>query len=242
MKIASYIGLLSKRKYSMTRKFPLSLSLLFLIVCSQASANDGASLEDLFLKQAQPNQLQSLSNQLHVEKTTKGDFTQYRKLKVLKKPLISKGKFIFKQDLGIAWLQLTPFQTSIILMQGNIIQKDSQGQIRVTTADQTSKANVFSQEMPKLMNALLTGNLQQLNKQFKLFYKPAAQQQWQLGLIPLDQNIRKAIPKMVLSGKHHIDSLVLLNNNGDTTRIEFDNLSNQSLTTKELAYFNFEVN
>ncbi|MEI6859917.1 MAG: outer membrane lipoprotein carrier protein LolA [Shewanella sp.] len=194
-----------------------------------------AKFEALFQSKINNQQIEKLSNRLKLSQHAKGKFTQYRNLKVLKKPLISKGTFIFDARLGLVWSQDTPFKSILILKDDALIQIDSSGKQQVSQLNGNRGAGALAQTLPTLLKALLGGKLQILEQQFS-FYLLASDSlaPWTLGLIPKDPLLLKAIPKMILEGTNQISAITLVSSNGDTSRIEFEELTNDPLAINEL--------
>ena len=220
------------------------LRLVLLVLPLLMSSNAHAGQNDytaLFEQQATKADLLSLSGQLSPSLQAKGEFTQHRYLKVLKRPLVSQGEFIFAKDLGVIWQQNTPFSSTLILKDKQLIQIDSQGNVSVNDASQAGSGNQMSDVMPKLLNALLSGDIQQLEQHFNLsLVRPetnSADSLWQLGLQPIDPIIAKALPKMVLIGNENIQSLVLFSVNGDRSEIAFSAINELPLSPSDEARF-----
>ncbi|PKG55491.1 outer membrane lipoprotein carrier protein LolA [Shewanella sp. Choline-02u-19] len=203
------------------------------------SAHSGTDFDALFAQTASSNELTQLSKQLAPSSQAKGLFTQYRHLKVLKKPLVSKGSFVFSKQLGVIWQQQSPFNSTLILQAGRLTQIDSQGQVHISDAQQSTTANQLSQLMPTLLNALLSGDLHTLEQHFQLSLQSASadNEQWQLGLTPIDPLVKKAIPRLVLMGEKQIQTLILFSDNQDSSRIEFSAINEMPLTEQDKARF-----
>ena len=214
------------------------LTTLLLASSASFSADNQIDFTALFSQQASSSELEQLTQQLSPSPQAKGRFTQYRYLKVLKKPLVSHGNFVFSKQLGIVWQQQSPFSSTLILQAGRLTQIDSQGQIQVT-AQQPASASQLSQLMPTLLNALLSGDLHTLQQHFKLSIHSATSSnpQWQLGLIPIDPMVQKVMPRLVLTGEQKIQTLTLFSDNQDRSRIEFSELVEQPLTEQDKARF-----
>ncbi len=199
-------------------------------------AETAENFEPLFAASTETEQLDQLAQRLNMGDSAQGLFTQARYLKVLKKPLISQGEFFFQADSGLAWLQKTPFASGLILTQGKLIQIDSENRRQVTQASDNQQASGLAQMMPALMSALLQGQLAPLTEQFSV-HLLQDEQAWQLGLIPLDPLLAKGIQGLVLQGDMQINRLTLLNQNGDRSQINFEQINNTPLTPTQLAYF-----
>ncbi|ABZ74948.1 outer membrane lipoprotein carrier protein LolA [Shewanella halifaxensis HAW-EB4] len=235
-----------KRLFPLTQARALALTqalLLSVLISSYAQADTNADYSELFQHEASSAELTKLTTQLSPSAQAKGDFSQYRYLKVLKKPLVSQGEFIFAKDLGVIWQQNMPFSSTLILKDKQLIQIDSQGNININNAEQAGSGNQISDVMPKLLNALLSGDIQQLEQHFSLslLLEPntegQAPQQWQLGLKPTDPLLEKAMPQMVLAGNEQIQTLVLFSRNGDRSRIEFSAIDESPLTAADKQRF-----
>ncbi|MCG9697836.1 outer membrane lipoprotein carrier protein LolA [Shewanella sp. Isolate11] len=195
-----------------------------------------ANFDALLAAPADTAQLQQLAEQLDMGTNAQGQFTQARYLKVLQKPLVSQGTFFFKAEVGLAWLQQTPFESGLVLTQGTLVQIDSEGQRQISHASDNQQASGVAQMMPGLMSALLQGQLAPLAEQFSL-HLIKQQQTWQLGLVPLDPLLAKAMQAIVLEGEQQLNSLTLLNHNGDRSLITFEQISSAPLTQTQLDYF-----
>ena len=243
-------------KHLLSPVFALLALPLLLLLCLLVSHNSYAKPDNsqsdysqLFQLPANKTDLLSLSQQLSPSEQAKGKFTQYRYLKVLKKPLMSQGEFVFAKDLGVIWQQNTPFSSTLILKDKQLIQIDSQGNINVNDASQAGSGSQMSDVMPTLLNALLSGDINALEQHFELSLKLAAKAtdsskkpnqapNWQLGLKPIDAMLAKAMPKMVLSGNTQIHSLVLFSANGDRSQIEFSAIDESPLSHDDKTRYN----
>ncbi len=227
---------------SYNKKLATGLLLLLSLSIFNCHAIQSPSYDALFESKADNEQLQALADRLMIGENASGKFTQYRTLRVLKKPLISHGLFIFDYQLGLVWQQTQPFETTLILKDGELVQIDSAGRKQVSQAGSSQGAATIAQTMPSLLSALLSGKLSELSTHFNLYLKPNRTQNsspentenhWQLGLIPKDPLLIKAIPKMVLEGEEQVSALILLSTNGDSSRIEFKQINNAPLSKEQ---------
>ncbi|QYK12629.1 outer membrane lipoprotein carrier protein LolA [Shewanella rhizosphaerae] len=203
-------------------------------------AEQSTDYEALFKASADNAALSKLVTRLGGGESARGEFTQSRYLKVLKKPLVSRGEFLFQDKLGIAWLQTAPFPSGLVLTQNTLVQIDADGNRQVSHADDNPQAGAMAQMMPKLMSALLSGDIAPLEAQFTLHLQQQAEC-WQLGLEPIDPLIKQAMPRIVLQGNEQLESLSLLDNRGDLSVIEFNALAQRPLTADEQAYFKLDA-
>lgn len=236
-------------KSSVLAKCALFLCLAFALISLPLKAETLAApgaYQTLFSQSADTAQLVALSQKLNLGETVRGHFVQSRQLKVLKKPLISQGQFIFDQTQGLIWQQIKPFESLLILKDKQLIQRDSQGRVQVSKADASASAAAMGDLLPSLVRAMLGGDISGLSENFELHFlitdKLNTEGQWQLGLTPKDPLMKKAIANMVLEGSDVLQSLVLLSaapnvTPQDMTRIDFSALSQGTLSETELAQY-----
>ncbi|MCS6101557.1 outer membrane lipoprotein carrier protein LolA [Shewanella baltica] len=230
-------------------KCALFLCLAFALISLPLKAETLAApdaYQTLFSQSADTAQLVALSKKLNLGETVRGQFVQSRQLKVLKKPLISQGQFIFDQTQGLIWQQIKPFESLLILKDKQLIQRDSQGRVQVSKADASASAAAMGDLLPNLVRAMLGGDISGLSENFELHFlitdRLSPDGQWQLGLTPKDPLMKKAIANMVLEGGDVLQSLVLLSaapnvTSQDMTRIDFSALSQGTLSETELAQY-----
>jgi hypothetical protein len=217
----------------------LACALITLPLKAETLAEPGV-YQALFSQNADTAQLVGLSQKLNLGETVRGQFVQSRQLKVLKKPLISQGQFIFDQTQGLIWQQIKPFESLLILKDKQLIQRDSQGRVQVSKADASASAAAMGDLLPSLVRAMLGGDISGLSENFELHFLITeslnTDGQWQLGLTPKDPLMKKAIANMVLEGGDTLQSLVLLSAQ-DMTRIDFSALSQGKLSETELTQY-----
>lgn len=200
---------------------------------------EAQAFDKLFAKAATEQALQQLSTKMALSDSSRGQFEQVRWLRVLKQPLRSSGEFLFQRELGMLWQQQTPFGNLLLLKQGELIQQDSQGKLSVTKADAGPAA--VAEMLPRMMQSLLSGDIQALSQGFELYLLNDQAGHWQLGLKAKEQTMATLLPQMVLEGSQDLESLTLLAKNGDISQIFFSELDKSPLNDSERARFFPEV-
>ncbi|WP_394202393.1 outer membrane lipoprotein carrier protein LolA [Shewanella waksmanii] len=211
------------------------LLLLPLWCISIQSFADNAEYQALFTQQADEKALQQLAQQLNQGPQAIGEFSQSRQLAVLNKALISHGKFTFDSQHGLAWEQLKPFYSALVLSGQQITQIDALGQQQTMQAQGSAAA--IANLMPQLLQAMLSGNVSQLQQQFKIGFIQNGDH-WQLGLIADTPELAKLLPNIVIKGEQQVRQLLLLSDNGDRSTIDFTQLDYRQLSPSELDIFN----
>lgn len=216
------------------RLFASLLLLLSMLQTSVAATHQ----QTLFEHPATAQQLSQLKSQLAIKLPIRGDFTQSRYLKVLSKPLISQGKFIFAQQHGMVWQQVSPFRNSLVMTKTALYSQDSQQQWQKTEINQAGAGAQIAQLLPNVIKALLSGNITAMQQSFKLYIQPNTTGQWQLGLVPKDPLLAKAFKQLILTGKQQLQQLIIISPQQDKTVIDFKQLHSSALTPAEIALFN----
>ena len=167
--------------------------------------------------------LAQITNRLAKTEITQGDFQQEKRLKILRKPLISTGSFTHHQTKGVIWKTLTPVPSSLLVNDTRLLT--TQGELAVPAA------------FGKVFKAMLGGDLKQLTDGFSISgsNQKAA---WQIELKPKDEQLKKIISSIVLSGDNELRLLEIQEAGGNITRITFAQISHPAqLTTEQEADF-----
>ncbi len=179
--------------------------------------------------------LDDIQKNFSEQKTVRANFVQERQIKNIKTPLISKGRMLLSQEKGLWWQQTEPFVTTLILNDNEMIQR-MEGQ-----ADQKITANSNPQmfQFNALMKALVKADKAVLEDNFELNFSDMGQGLWQLDLTPMTTPLDKLFNKIELQGTTELKQVILIDKQGDITKIHFkDNqVSPVQLTEQEARYF-----
>jgi outer membrane lipoprotein-sorting protein len=167
--------------------------------------------------------LTQITHRLTKTEITQGDFQQEKRLKILRKPLISTGSFTYHQTKGVIWKTLTPVPSLLLVNESRLLT--TQGELSVPAA------------FGKVFNAMLGGDLNELSDGFSMS-GTAQKSSWQIVLKPKDELLKKIISSMVLSGDNELRLLEILEAGGNITRITFSGITHPTqLTTEQEADF-----
>ena len=148
--------------------------------------------------------LSQITSRLVKTEITQGDFQQEKHLKILRKPLISRGTFTYHQTKGVIWKTLTPVPS--LLLVDDIRLLTAQGELAVPAA------------FGKVFKAMLGGDLKQLADGFSISGTDQ-KTSWQLELKPKDELLTKIINSIVLSGDNELRLLEIKEDGGNITLI-----------------------
>lgn len=140
-----------------------------------------------------------------------GRFEQHKTIAVLPLPLRSSGRFDFQRGAGIHWQFEQPIDSTLrITAQG--IQWAEQPQQTADTAASTMAGSIFL--------GLISGDMETIANLFEI--QAAGQpRRWALTLRPLSDALAAYIDRIVLSGAELTERVLVIEHNGDRTRIDF---------------------
>jgi outer membrane lipoprotein-sorting protein len=167
--------------------------------------------------------LTQITARLAKTEITQGDFQQEKRLKVLRKPLISTGSFTYHQSKGVIWKTLTPVASLLLVNDTRLLT--GQGEQAVPAA------------FGKVFKAMLGGDLEELSNGFSITGSDQ-KTSWQIELKPKDELLKKIISSFVLSGDNELRMLEIQEAGGNVTLIKFDQITHPiQLTTEQEADF-----
>ena len=162
--------------------------------------------------------LAQITNRLAKTEITQGDFQQEKRLKILRKPLISTGSFTYHQTKGVIWKTLTPVPSLLLVNDTHLLT--TQGELAVPAA------------FGKVFTAMLGGDLNQLSDGFSISGSDQITA-WQIELKPKDEQLKKIISSIVLSGDNELRLLEIQEAGGNISQIKFDKITHPTKLTSE---------
>jgi len=162
--------------------------------------------------------LAQITNRLAKKEITQGDFQQVKHLKILRKPLISTGTFSYHQTKGVIWKTLTPVPSLLLVNDTHLLT--TQGELAVPAA------------FGKVFTAMLGGDLNQLSDGFSISGSDQITA-WQIELKPKDEQLKKIISSIVLSGDNELRLLEIQESGGNISQIKFDKITHPTQLTPE---------
>lgn len=154
---------------------------------------------------------------------TEGRFRQEKKIKVLKKPLISTGVFIYHQSRGVIWQTLAPVPSVLLINRARLLT--AQGEQALPPA------------FGRVFAAMFGGDLQAMTEDFDIFGS-IDKTAWKLQLKPKDPMLQKIIADMQLTGEKELRRFEITEANGNFSRITFEKIAHpETLTPAQEADF-----
>lgn len=184
---------------------------------------------------AQAVTLEDVQKNFASQQVVRANFTQERQIKNIKAPLISTGNMLLSQEKGLFWQQTSPFLTTLILRDNQMIQRMEGTPDQIITAESNPQMFQFN----ALLKALVKADKTVLESNFNLTFVDLGQAQWQLNLTPTTTPLDKLFSEIQLQGNTVLNSVVLIDKQGDSTKISFHEhqLTPTELTPKEVSDF-----
>ncbi len=163
--------------------------------------------------------LNEISARLDTAEITEGNFRQEKRLKVLKKPLISAGTFTYHRSKGAIWKTLTPVPSLLLVNEAHLLTHQGE--------------QVMPVAFGRVFSAMLGGDLSRLTEGFDIAAGVNQKNSWQLQLKPKDEMLKKIITGIELTGDNRLRLLEISEANGNFTRIEFDLITHPATLNPE---------
>jgi hypothetical protein len=194
--------------------------------------------------------ISELQTVLSENSIVRGEFTQTRNMEMFAQPLTSQGTFLLDKSNGLLWTQATPFPVSLVLTDNKLSQRFADQPAKIITDKENPMAFYFSH----IFLSVFHGDTQKLQEQFSLSFEPAIEQssnasadsssddtRWILTLKPKSAPMNAVFEAITLQGKNDIERIELREIRGDSTVIEFSQLSHRPevLSDAEAQQFQF---
>ncbi|MFA0002577.1 outer membrane lipoprotein carrier protein LolA [Vibrio splendidus] len=178
--------------------------------------------------------ISDLQTVLSANNIVRGEFTQTRNMEMFAQPLTSQGTFLLDKSNGLLWTQTTPFPVSLVLTDNKLSQRFAEQPAKIITDKENPMAFYFSH----IFLSVFHGDTQKLQEQFSLSFEPAIEQssnasanassqdtRWTLTLKPKSAPMNAVFEAITLQGENDIERIELREIRGDSTVIEFSQLS-----------------
>ncbi|MDA0144618.1 outer membrane lipoprotein carrier protein LolA [Vibrio sp. RW] len=176
--------------------------------------------------------ISELQTVLSENNIVRGEFTQTRNMEMFAQPLTSQGTFLLDKSSGLLWTQTSPFPVNLVLTDNKLSQRFADQPAKIITDKENPMAFYFSH----LFLSVFHGDTQKLQEQFSLSFEAATIQSpdektgnnsWTLILTPKSAPMNAVFEAITLQGNSDIERIELKEIRGDSTVIEFSQLSHQ---------------
>ncbi len=181
-----------------------------------------------------PPAIVQITEQLETTPVVRTAFTQARHMEILSKPIVTKGRLVFSEGQGIAWLVEVPFPTKLALTDTHVTEWGAGGEPqRSALSTRPRLASLVSFLVP-----ILSGNFDALGQDF-VVEAAVSDTGWQAVLTPKAAVLGEIISSIDIAGDSVVREVSVREAGGDWTQLSFGEYSPMParLTVEELAYF-----
>ena len=149
-----------------------------------------------------------------------GSFKQQKYLSDFETHINSSGEFHYQRDQAIQWNTLSPIKNELQLTPDGITSKQGKKQLSaLKSADHQA-----IKQINDIFFAVLTAQWDQLANYFELSGQET-DGAWQITLTPKHASLQQGFQRLELSGDRLLRQAKMIEKNGDSTHIRFDNLT-----------------
>jgi hypothetical protein len=169
----------------------------------------------LLLLAAAPGELATqVKSKLSDAAVQRGTFEQSKQVKGFKRPLKSSGAYVVTKGEGVQWNTLKPFPSELSVKADEISSKQNGAEVFRLDAKSEPTVRMITQ----LLFSLLAGDLAALESQFTATGEVKAER-WSIVLQPNSDGLKKVFTSIALEGDRSVRSVLLKEQNGDSTTI-----------------------
>ena len=167
---------------------------------------------------ADSHAMSQIRARLDAHPVVRAEFVQTRTMADLQRPLVSRGRLVVWESAGVIWQIEQPFRAIHVLREESTIEIASDGRRTVRSArDDRGAARIG-----RVLRAVLKGDGKALEEWFEADAKVAGEQ-WTLVLVPRQGPMSYFVKSVQLSGGEYLDSVRIVEENGDATQMQFRN-------------------
>ena len=119
---------------------------------------------------------------------------------------------------GIVWKTLKPIFSELALNNAGVFERDSSGQSQMLL----TKENPMFADFSSNIQALFSGKIAQLEKNFNVFYEKQSCG-FRMGLVPRETMVRMVIANVVIEACKNIDKVIIIDAEEFPVTLEFLN-------------------
>lgn len=208
-------------------------SLLILTLSASALFAAGNGIWDFPLKKENAKNIDSAFAGMTSHAVIRGNFKQTKSIPQLNKEFTSTGTFVIANGNGILWNTESPFASKLSISDTKMVQVNASGARTEIKAEE----NIVFAQISKTIQAVFSGNTAKLQEEFKVFFKKQGNN-WNIGLIPKEASVQKAIASIELSGSAWLTTVKLIDGSKSPLLYELTNPKPaDKLTAEEQAFF-----
>lgn len=193
----------------------------------------GNGIWDYPLKKENAKDIDKAFAEMTSHAVIRGNFKQTKSIPQLNKEFVSNGTFVIANGNGILWNTETPFASKLSISDTKMVQVNANGNRSEIKAEE----NIVFAQISKTIQSVFSGNTKKLEEEFKVYFKKQ-DDNWEIGLIPKEAAVQKAIASIELSGGTWLTTVKLIDGSKSPLLYELSNPKPaDKLTAEEQAFF-----
>lgn len=178
--------------------------------------------------------LEQIGRQLVRSSVLRANFEQEREMRVLKRPLVTRGEITVVADQGLLWRLREPHELILVMTPQALVEWTEAGEPRQL---EMAASPIYSALTDTLLG-ILTGDTAALSTLFEP--QPVLSDgKWTVLLTPRDSNLSSFITEIEIAGDEFVRTAVITEPSGDRTVIKFTDYRTEPavLDPSEQTYF-----
>ena len=153
---------------------------------------------------------------LDAHPVVRAEFVQTRTMADLGRPLVSRGRLVVWESAGVIWQIEQPIRATHVLREDSTLEIAPDGTRTVRSASDDRGAA----RIGRVLRAVLKGDPRALDEWFDAEAKVSGER-WTLALLPRQGPMAYFVKSVQLSGGEFLDSVRIVEENGDATQMQF---------------------
>ena len=177
---------------------------------------------------ANADALGDIRARLDAHAVVRAEFVQTRTMADLQRPLVSRGRMVAWGPGGVIWQLDKPVRATYVLRDDRTVEIAADGKRTVRGArDDRGAARIG-----RVLRAVLKGDARTLEEWFEADPRIAGER-WSIALVPRKGPLAFYVKSVLLSGGEFVDSVRIVEENGDATLMQFHNSRGDSEPSEE---------
>lgn len=174
-----------------------------------------------------------LSARLEQASVLRAEFVQTKELAAFKKPVVTKGHFVFARRDGVLWQIEQPLKLTYVIQENRIGEIGDDGVMQMrSTQDVPALAQIG-----RILRSLLGAQLAPLREWFDASAE-GDDKRWTMVLTPKSAQVGQVIRRITITGSQYVEGLTIDEASGDNTRIRFRNtIEGKAISAEERSLF-----
>lgn len=190
---------------------------IFLLFLPALIVAQNSQLSDMEVKEFK----QEVSKHSENLESLSSEFTQTKHMQLMEEEAVSEGKLFYRTPDVLKWEYHTPYNYKILFKEKQLHINDD-GDKSVTSL----RSHKMFNKLLNLISGSVNGKLLEDPENFRISYYKNGDYV-QAVIVPQDDALKSMFSEIILifNGNHVVDSVKLMEENGDFTRIQFKNIS-----------------